>query len=112
MLTGTVPTRDRFRGAGPGPDLLALVVPQWGVLQAGGTGRLVPRGAAACGRSASTQRSYGLALLRWFRFMAAVDVAWDQATRVEARDFCRWIQIAAKPVRPLASPASAELLLG
>src|SRR5664280_2990249 len=54
----------------------------------------------ACGRSASTQRSYGLALLRWLRFMAAVDVAWDQATRVEARDFCRWIQIAAKPVRP------------
>ena len=26
--------------------------------------------------------------------------AWDQATGVEARDFCRWLQIADKPVRP------------
>lgn len=41
-----------------------------------------------------------MALLRWFRFLAAVGVAWDQATGVEARDFSRWIQIAAKPVRP------------
>jgi hypothetical protein len=27
-------------------------------------------------------------------------VAWDRATWVEARDFCRWLQIADKPVRP------------
>ena len=27
-------------------------------------------------------------------------MAWDQATRVEARDFCRWIQIADKPAGP------------
>jgi integrase len=39
-------------------------------------------------------------LLRWFRFLWAVEVGWDQATRVEARDFCRWLQIASKPVRP------------
>ncbi|WP_336505336.1 site-specific integrase [Rhodococcus erythropolis] len=25
---------------------------------------------------------------------------WDQATRTEARDFCRWLQIAVKPARP------------
>jgi integrase len=37
-------------------------------------------------------------LLRWFRFCWATGVPWDQATRSEARDFCRWIQIAAKPV--------------
>jgi site-specific recombinase XerD len=55
---------------------------------------------AACGRSAATQRSYGMGLLRWFRFLWALDVAWDQATRVEARDFCRWLQITAKPARP------------
>jgi integrase len=36
-------------------------------------------------------------LLRWFRFIWAVDVGWDQATQVEARDFCRWIQLAGKP---------------
>lgn len=51
----------------------------------------------AAGRSAATQRSYGMDLLRWFRFLWAVDVAWHQATRVEARDFCRWVQIGGKP---------------
>jgi len=54
----------------------------------------------ACGRPATTQRSYGMDLLRWFRFLWASGVAWDQATRVEARDFCRWLLIADKPVRP------------
>ena len=53
----------------------------------------------ACGRPATTQRSYGMDLLRWFRFVWAIEIGWDQATRVEARDFCRWIQIADKPVR-------------
>ena len=51
----------------------------------------------AAGRPATTQRSYGLALLRWFRFTWAVDVPWDQATRTGARDFCRWVQLAGKP---------------
>lgn len=53
----------------------------------------------AAGRSAATQRSYGMDLLRWFRFCWAVEVGWDRATRVEARDFCRWLQVAGKPVR-------------
>src|SRR6266542_1300151 len=53
----------------------------------------------ACGRAAATQRSYSMALLRWFRFLWAVDVPWDQATRVEARDFVRWVQVAGKPER-------------
>ena len=52
------------------------------------------------GRPATTQRSYGMALLRWFRFLWAIGVVWDQATRVEARDFSRWIQVVAKPTRP------------
>ena len=39
-------------------------------------------------------------LLRWFRFLWALGVGWDQATRVEARDFCRWLQVAVKPTRP------------
>jgi integrase len=51
----------------------------------------------AAGRQATTQRSYSLALLRWFRFTWAVGVPWNQATRAEARDFCRWIQLADKP---------------
>ena len=51
---------------------------------------------SACGRPAATQRSYGMDLLRWFRFLWAVRVGWDEATRVEARDFCRWLQVADK----------------
>ena len=54
----------------------------------------------AAGRSAATARSYALDLLRWFRFLWAVEIGWDRATRVEARDFCRWLQIAGKPTRP------------
>ena len=53
----------------------------------------------ACGRRETTRRSYGMALLRWFRFVWAVGVPWDQATRAEARDFIRWLQVAGKPAR-------------
>jgi len=47
----------------------------------------------AAGRSQATVRSYGMDLLRWFRFLWAVEVAWDRATRSEARDFCRWLAV-------------------
>lgn len=53
----------------------------------------------AAGRSSATARSYGVDLLCWFRFLWAVDVAWDRAGRVEARDFCRWLQVAGRPTR-------------
>ena len=95
----------------------ALVVPragragrhgQWvGALPAGRCGRGVVeavsayfRDLQAAGRSEATVRSYGMDLLRWFRFLWAVEVAWDRATRVEARDFCRWMLVAGKPSRP------------
>lgn len=98
-------------------DLSSLVVLRCGALEATGDlfepyqlvdadGMVVAPAAAylrdlqACGRPAATQRSYGMDLLRWFRFIWAVDVGWDQATRAEARDFCCWIQLAAKPERP------------
>jgi integrase len=103
-------------------DLRSLVVPAAGGLvetgdrwepyylsdQAGG--RVEPvseflRDLQAAGRPATTQRSYSLALLRWFRFTWAVEVPWSQATRVEARDFCRWLQLADKPRRPAAARA-------
>ena len=54
----------------------------------------------AAGKSASTLRSYGMDLLRWWRFLTAVDVRWNRATRVEARDFSCWIQLTSKPRRP------------
>jgi site-specific recombinase XerC len=55
---------------------------------------------AAGGRSVGTQRSYAMDLLRWFRFLWAIGVEWDQATRLEARDFCCWVQAVDKPIRP------------
>src|SRR3954447_20252662 len=59
----------------------------------------------AAGRSVATQRSYAMDLLRWFRFGWAIDVVWDQATRVEARDFCRWLSLREKPSRKSSSGA-------
>ena len=51
----------------------------------------------ACGRSEATLRSYGMDLLRWFRFCWASGLEWDQVTRSEAADFCRWLTVAGKP---------------
>ncbi|MFI6505924.1 site-specific integrase [Nonomuraea typhae] len=50
----------------------------------------------AAGRAESTVRSYEMDLLRWFRFLWAIEIPWDQATRVEARDFSQWMQVAGK----------------
>lgn len=47
----------------------------------------------ACGASRSSLRSYGLALLRWWRFLAAVQVPWQRAGRIEARDFVLWMRL-------------------
>lgn len=49
----------------------------------------------AAGRSTATQRSYGMDLLRWFRFLSAVEVAWQEATRPRREtspDGFRWHQ--------------------
>jgi len=97
-------------------DLVRLAVPQCGSLVATGERqepfRLVDgagvavaaaaelfRDLQAAGRPDSTLRSYGLDLLRWFRFLWAVGVPWERATRAEARDFCRWMLVAGKPPR-------------
>ncbi|QFZ24795.1 site-specific integrase [Saccharothrix syringae] len=47
------------------------------------------------GRPASV-RSYAYALLRWWRWLQAVDVEWDKATPAEARDLALWLQHATK----------------
>ena len=101
-------------GGERGRDLTRLVVSRVGRLaEAGGEGYQLldaaggvvePVGAffrdlQASGRSAATLRSYGMDLLRWWRFLAAVDVVWDRAGRIEARDFSCWIQMAAKATR-------------
>jgi integrase len=98
-------------------DLPRLVVPLHGSLEATGDlfepFRLIDPGGvvvgpaaaffrelSACGRPAATHRSYGMDLLRWWRFLWAAGVCWDQATTAEARDFLCWVQLADKPVRP------------
>jgi integrase len=95
-------------------EVVSLVVPQTGALVATGVrddpyrltdpeGLVVEAAAVffrdvqAAGGSELTIRSYGMDLLRWFRFLRAVGVSWDRATRVEARDFIRWLQLAGKP---------------
>ncbi|MGH9077493.1 MAG: tyrosine-type recombinase/integrase [Acidimicrobiales bacterium] len=60
----------------------------------------------AAGRSTTTQRSYAMALLRWFRFCWAIGADWDRVGRPEARDFCRWITLATKPARRSAMGTS------
>jgi integrase len=101
----------------PGIDLAGLVVPRAGRLVVTGdvwepyrlvdaAGAVVGAAGAyfshlqAAGRAEPTVRSYGMALLRWFRFLWAAGVAWDLAARSDARDFCRWLQLAGKPARP------------
>src|SRR5580693_5451591 len=102
-----------FEEAEVARDLVDLVVPQCGGLVATGERQepfrlvdgdgLVVAAAAeffcdlqAAGRPDSTIRSYGLDLLRWFRFLWAAGVSWERATRAEAGDFCRWMTVEAK----------------
>jgi site-specific recombinase XerD len=96
------------KGDPPG-DRVALLVPRAGRLVATGD-RYEPyrmtgpdgmtvgpvmeffRELLAGGRSEATVRSYGMDLLRWFRFCWAAGVAWDRAARADARDFSRWLR--------------------
>jgi site-specific recombinase XerC len=50
----------------------------------------------AGGARAGSVRSYGLAILRWWRFLAAVGVDWRRASRVETRDFVLWMRCPSK----------------
>jgi hypothetical protein len=49
--------------------------------------------------SPASGKSYAQALLRWLRFLRAIEVAWDRAGRVEVRDFVLWLRTTAKPAR-------------
>ncbi|WP_254389664.1 hypothetical protein [Streptomyces sp. AC550_RSS872] len=101
---------------GPERDLASLVLPEIGRLVATGdpwepyrlldpADRPVEPVAVyfadlqAAGKPATTIRSFGMDLLRWWRVLWVLDVQWDRVSRVEARDFARWMQIADKPVR-------------
>jgi len=78
---------------GVGWELLGAAdepVPAWASFRA----ELVAEGC-----SAATCRSYAYDLLRWLRFLAAVDVRWQVAERREVRDFVRWLRQAPNPAR-------------
>src|SRR5258708_15202061 len=53
-------------------------------------------------------RSYAVDLRRWWRFLVAVDVAWDRASRAEARDFSCWIQLTVKQRLQTSRPRAAR----
>ena len=53
----------------------------------------------ACGCSPPTCRSYCYDLMRWLRFLAAVEVDWQSAGREEVRDFVRWLRMSVNPAR-------------
>ncbi len=96
-----------------GRDLASLAVPATGELVAvndryepfrmtGPDGAAVEpvteffRDLLAAGRSEATVRSYGMDLLRWFRFAWAAGIAWDRAGQRDARDFSRWLQLSGR----------------
>ena len=58
----------------------------------------------ACGSSPASCRSYGFDLLRWFRFLAVVDVEWQRAQRGEVRDFVSWLRVCHNPARDRHRP--------
>jgi len=109
-----------------GRDLARLVVARAGCLVTTGDARepyrvVGPDGAVvepvsvflrdllASGKSELTLRSYSVDLLRWWRFLDAIGVEWDRASRAEARDFSCWIQLTAKQRLQTSRPRAARL---
>jgi integrase len=109
----------------PERDLAALVVPQAGALVRTGNRyepfRLIGADGAgaepvtaffrdllAAGRSEAAIRSYGMDLLHRSVSSGRGRCRVGSGTRIEARDFCRWLQVSGKPARPRsAGPGQA-----
>jgi integrase len=102
-------------------DVSTVVLPQWGrVAAAEGPAPWVvvdPDGVpiepirrflvdfVAQDNRAGSVRSYAYGLLRWWRWLRAVGIEWDQASPAEARDLVLWLQQTTKPRR---SPRTAS----
>ena len=95
-LVTTGDAHEPYRVIGPGGEIVEPV-------------SVFLRDLLASGKSESTLRSYSVDLLRWWRFLDAVDVAWDRASRAEARDFSCWIQLTAKQRLQTSRPRAARL---
>ena len=97
-----------------GRELGLLVLPDWGrVVRCDGLvpfSVVDPEGApvepverfledfVASGNRPGSVRSYAYALVRWWRFLRAVEISWEQATPAEGRDFALWMRQARKGV--------------
>ena len=95
-LVTTGDAREPYRIVGPGGEVVEPV-------------SVFLRDLLASGKSESTLRSYSVDLLRWWRFLHAVGVGWDRASRAEARDFSCWIQLTAKQRLQTSRPRAARL---
>ncbi len=64
--------------------------------------------------TAASAVSYAKALLRWWRFLAAIEVGWERAERTDVRDFVLWLRTTTKPhARRLGpAPGSGNALTG
>ena len=113
MIESDRPSRELSSLIVSRPGRLVATGEQWEPYRlVGGDGAVVEpvavflRELLAAGRSPATLRSYGMDLLRWWRFLQAVDVDWDRASRVEARDFSCWIQMTIKHRRQSAGASA------
>jgi site-specific recombinase XerD len=95
-LVTTGDAREPYRVIGPSGEVVGPV-------------SVFLRDLLASGKSGSTLRSYSVDLLRWWRFLDAVGVAWDRASRAEARDFSCWIQLTAKQRLQTSRPRAPRL---
>ena len=95
-LVATGDAREPYRVIGPGGEIVEPV-------------SVFLRDLLASGKSELTLRSYSVDLLRWWRFLDAVGVEWDRASRAEARDFSCWIQLTAKQRLQTSRPRAARL---
>ncbi len=95
-LVTTGDARQPYRVLGPGGEIVEPV-------------SAFLRDLLASGKSESTLRSYSVDLLRWWRFLDAVNVQWDRASRADARDFSCWIQLTAKQRLQTSRPRAARL---
>ncbi|MFT3872669.1 MAG: site-specific integrase [Nocardioides sp.] len=62
---------------------------------------------AARGNSPSSVRSYAYGLLRWWRWLTAVEVSWDRASAAEVRDLTLWLQLHPKQRRAVRTASAA-----
>ena len=68
-----------------------------------------PTPSSCCGsRPAATQRSYEMDVLRWLRFLWAVEIGWDQATRMEASLLGRNVRV----TRSDGKPRTLRMMVG